>query len=413
VTPGLVSLLALAAASPPPAFERTVAVAGPGPAAVVLDRDVYEGARADLADLRLLDDAGRETPYWLERGTAGPAERRRPEVRNRGFRRGRHASAVLDFGGAFPKSGLGLSLSGENFRRRVVVEGSDDGRAWTTVVDDAYVFAVPPPQPARHEWVRLPPGDHPVLRVTVHHGDGDPERIEIEGAWAEGARREPAERSLPGVTESRAEDPERRETVLTLDLGARHQPFRAFLFEGAEEPRFFRGVTVEARREGAPPRSGRRPDPVTWTPLGEGVLYRYEDGGRRRESLRLEVAGRERVVRLRVRNRDDRPLRLGRVTVRAPLERFVFEAAPGRGYRLTYGLPGRSAPEYDLVRTLPDPRAWAASAVEASLGAAVRRSPEAARVPWTERHPALLWGGLLAAVAALGALTWGALRRAA
>jgi hypothetical protein len=29
--------------------------------------------------------------------------------------------------------------------------------------------------------------------------------------------------------------------------------------------------------------------------------------------------------------------------------------------------------------------------------------------PWTERHPSLLWGGLLAVVVALGGLTWRAL----
>jgi len=418
----LAALAGLGAASPQspnPAYDRAVAVAGPGRAAVLLDRDVYEGARADLGDLRVVDDLGRETPYWLDRGAAGPAERRRPQIRNRGFRRGREATAVLDFGTPFTKAGLGLSLSGDNFRRRVVVEGSDGGRKWVTLVDDAYVFAVPPPGPARYEWVRLPPGDHPLLRVTVHHSPDEPERIEILDAWADVAGPPPVEQRLGPVTQSRADDPERRETVLTLDLGARHQPFRAVVLEVRDE-RFFRGVAVEARREPPAPRTGERPGSITWARLGEGAIYRYptpdvpprSPAGRTRESRRIDVAGRERVIRLCIHNRDDRPLDLVAVAVMAPVERLVFEAAEGRRYRLTYGRAELRAPEYDLARTLPDPRAWAASAAPAALAPAARRAPEAVALPWSERHPAVLWVGLLAAVAALGALTWGALRRA-
>jgi hypothetical protein len=408
----LVAAAGLSAAPPrPPAFERAVEVAGPGRLAIALDRDVYEGARADLADLRVIDDQGREVPYWLDRGEAASSEHRQPEIRNRGFLRGRQATAVLDFGSAFSKSGLGLSLSGDNFRRRVVAEGSQDERTWATLTDDAYVFAVPPPDAARYEWIRLPPGDHRWVRVTVFHGPDDPGRIEIKDAWAEAGRAASAERPVALVTESRAEDPERRETILTLDLGARHQPFRAVLLD-VQDARFFRGVTVEARREPAQRRPRDRPASVTWARLGDGAIYRYEEGGRTRESLRVEVAGRERVVRLRLRNRDDRPLGLGVVAVLAPVERLVFESAEGRRYRLTYGQPELPAPQYDLVRTLPDPRAWVAGAAPAGLAAAAPRVTQAAHVPWSERHPALLWAGLLGAVAALGALTWGALKRA-
>jgi hypothetical protein len=38
---------------------RSIAPVVPGPAVVVLDRDVYENARADLGDLRISDDEGR------------------------------------------------------------------------------------------------------------------------------------------------------------------------------------------------------------------------------------------------------------------------------------------------------------------------------------------------------------------
>src|SRR5512133_1535666 len=96
--------------------------------AVRLDREVYEGARADLGDLRILDDTGALAPFVLDRGQrrCDPAPPR-PLIRNRGWRGDRALSAVLDFGRRTRKPRLQLELSGDNFRRRVAVEGSDDG----------------------------------------------------------------------------------------------------------------------------------------------------------------------------------------------------------------------------------------------------------------------------------------------
>ena len=115
--------------------------------------DVYEGARADLGDLRVVDASGAEVPYLLERvedAAALPAQR--PRIGNRSFLRGQEAQATLDFGAPTLKTELTLALSGDNFRRRVKVEGRarTDPR-WATLTDAAYVFAVPgrPPRATR------------------------------------------------------------------------------------------------------------------------------------------------------------------------------------------------------------------------------------------------------------------------
>jgi hypothetical protein len=110
-------------------------------------------------------------------------------------------------------------------------------------------------------------------------------------------------------------------------------------------------------------------------------------------------------------DRDDQPLQVRGVSVRVPVERLLFEASGPASYRLTYGSSDRRAPSYDLARTAGDLAAWGASARPALLGPARRLAPagEAAR-PWTERHPSLLWAGLVGVVVALGALTWRSLR---
>jgi hypothetical protein len=394
--------------------ERAIVVAAPGRFVVTLDQAVYERARADLGDLRVRD-GGSEVPYLLERTfDEAPRPIQRPQIRNRVFRRGQQAEATLDFGAPALKSQLTLSLSGDNFRRRVKVEGrARRDPEWATLTDSAYVFAVPGPAPARYETVPLPDNNFQLLRVTVFSGPDDPERIEILDASTRPAeRRRPREVPLaPRLT--RTEDATARETILTLDLGARHQPFRAVQLD-VPDPAFFRGVIVEARVDPAPGVAGEAAAaPLAWSYLGECAIYRYAEDGATRESLRLDVSGRERVLRLRIRNRDDRPLTTFGATVLVPVERLVFEARPGGQYRLRYGDPGVTAPSYDLARTAGDPALFAARAQEASLLAPepVAVAPPAPP-PWTERNPTLLWMGLLAVVTGLGAVTWRALRTA-
>jgi hypothetical protein len=414
--------LALAAAHPPdrPTVERAIDVPRAGRVAVVLDRDVYETARPDLGDLRVVDGEDRPVPYLLERVSEDPPALKRPVFLNRGFVRGRSATVTLDFEGPVLKRDLHLSLSGDNFRRRVVVEGKgrhDD--AWTTITDTAYVFAVPPSALAggavstagrRYETVALPENNQQFLRVTVMKGEDDTEEVEIREVTAgTSAARRPREVALaPRLV--RTEDIERRETLLTLDLGARHQPFRAVVLNVADT-RFFRGVSLEARADPSAAAPAGTPPP-SWRALADGAIYRYREADRMVENLRLEVPGRERTIRLRIHNRDDAPLEVGAVNVAVPVERLAFEAAPGSRYRLRYGASGLGAPAFDLPRTVGDAALWTANAAEATLEPPVRLGAASERPPWTERHPALLWAGLVTAVVVLGLVTRRALRAA-
>jgi len=393
------------------AVERSIAVPQAGRVAITLDRDVYERARADLGDLRVRDGQGREVPYLLERVADEPVrERRTPAIENRVFTRGQQVQATLDFGAPTLKSEVTLHLSGDNFRRRVKVEGrARQETEWATLTDSAYVFAVPGPQAGRYETVPLAENNFPLLRVTVFNGPDDPEKVEILDAWTSpAARRRPREVPLaPRLT--RVEDAPQHETLLTLDLGARRQPYRAIVLD-VEDGSFFRGVAVEARLDPFP-----GPDqvgqPLAWQSLGEAAIYRYQELGVRREGLRLDIGGRERVVRLRIRNRDDRPLAIRGATVMVPVERLAFEASPDAQYVLRYGDPALSPPVYDLARTAGDPTLFAARAADAQvLAPRSVPSPPPAPPPWTERHPAVLWAGLVVVVGALGAVTWRALK---
>ena len=401
--------LAVAAApsAGPPAFERPIQVNAPGRVFVLLDPDVYEAARADLGDLRVSEERGRDVPYVIDRGEPLVLPQTRPAIRNRGWTADGAATAVLDFGRRLGKRRLQLRLSGENFRRRVAVEGGNDGVAWVMLVDEAWVFAVPGKEPARYESVDLPENDFPLLRVVAHPAPDEKGRPAIDDVWVPENGGPPRGEERLFARWSEAQDPKARETWLTLDLGARHQPFRAVELDITDE-RFFREARVEARHDPHTPGGA-----VLWEEIGRGALYRLEHEGRRRECLRIEARGRERALRVRVCNRDDRPLQLRGVALRVPVERLLFEAERPGLYRLTYGSPDRTTPSYDLARTAGDLGAWSEAAHPAALGPPRRLAlAQDEGRPWTERHPSLLWGGLLAVVVALGALTYGALHRA-
>lgn len=398
----IASFLSAASPTPPPlSYQRAIEVLAPGKAQVVLDASVYERARADLGDLRVEDDHSALVPFVLVRGFDETSRTIPARILNRSFVRKKSLTVTLDFGERLLKRSLHVSTEGDSFRRRVAVEGSDDGSSWKTLVDGAYVFAIPGVDGARFETVTLPENDYPQLRVTMENDRDDPPVLTLREASVESGRK-PRERLLP--TTLRIEhDAVRKKTQLYVDLGAAGQPFFAIDLD-VLTPRFFRTATVDAL-------GGTGDGNDVWRAMVDSGIYRYDDGPRWRESVRLQATGVGRRLRVRIRDGDDAPLDIRGVQVLAPEDVVAFEAAAEKRYFLSYGFPDRAKPTFDLERTIGDPAAWASTAATAMLGPETFRD-ETGRRPWSERHPALLWTGLVAAVAALGFLTYRALRRA-
>src|SRR5438093_412426 len=147
------------------------------------------------------------------------------------------------------------------------------------------------------------------------------------------------------------------------------------------------GPTILQRRE---PALGESTLPLSWAPvLEQASLYRYREEGETRECLRLEATGRARVLRVRIRNRDDRPLEVREVTVMVPQERLAFEAVSPYRYRLTYGDASLEPPVYDVERTVGDAALWIAQAFEGHWEPLVDRVREGPWRPWTDSHLAL------------------------
>jgi hypothetical protein len=120
------------------------------------------------------------------------------------------------------------------------------------------------------------------------------------------------------------------------------------------------------------------------------------------ESLKVPVYGYggRRYLRVEILNGDDAPL--NGVTLSASMvpHLVLFRPATGHSYRLAYGNEKAQSPSYDLQRTL---HIGATEEVLADqLGPEQENAAYQDPRPFSERHPAVLWGSLAVAVLLLG-----------
>jgi hypothetical protein len=191
---------------------------------------------------------------------------------------------------------------------------------------------------------------------------------------------------------AREEDPGSRSSLLTVDLGQSGLPHSLVRVE-ADNSSFHRGVELEASE-----------DKKTWRMVARGAIFQIGD----EKSLGIAYTERrERYLRLRMFNGDNLPVPVERIYVET-LKRLVKFQAPSEGdYWMYYGNPTARTPMYDLaailsrqtpsLETTPMVAEW-------QLNPEYRPAPGQAK-PWSERHPAVLYGALAAAIVVMGLVT--------
>ena len=299
------------------------------------------------------DDAARQDGEATGAAQPGPHGGRRGDGRAR-LRRPRAA-----------RSRLRLRLSGDNFRRAVSVAGSADGREWTTLVDEAWVFAVPGAEAARYETVDLPTNDFAAPpraraprtgragarldRGRLGSGRGAPTGARGDARAA--AARAPKTRRARDVAGAR---PRRGATSPSTGSCSRW-PIRASSARRSSR----RGATCRPATGGREPSRGPRsaaapsigsaprvvpPSVCAWPWPGASAPCAC--------ACATATIGRSTCAR--------------RACACRSSASSSRRGGP-RTYRLVYGST-RAPPEFDLARTVGDVAAWAAGAGEARLG---------------------------------------------
>jgi hypothetical protein len=376
-------------------YRAPVQVPEPGRLCVIaFNRTLYSRMRQDLADLRIVK-AGQEVPYVIET-MAGSVEERecRPDIVNRSAAPRSSVQITLDVAdcGSSPRhSRIRLATERTNFRQRVRIETSDDNSFWTVAREDGYIFDFT--QSDRKLSVLTV--DYPVstrrfVRATIY-GWSDPGAV--TAAWSLYRVERPAEEYIiDAITPSRTEDAKTQASLLTLDLGQSGLPHHRVRLE-SDGSSFHRAVELEASD-----------DARSWRLVTRAAIFQVTG----EQSLAVSYPERhDRYLRLRILNGDNRPVPATRVYVET-LQRIVKFLPPSDGdFFMYYGNPGAVAPVYDLAAVLSrQPPAPEIPVVvgEWRINPAWRRAAGAQR-PWSERHPALLYGALALAIAVMGFVT--------
>ena len=120
----------------------------------------------------------------------------------------------------------------------------------------------------------------------------------------------------------------------------------------------------------------------------------------------------EKTIRVIVHNGDDPPLKITAAHVQQHERRVYFDSPGGSQLLLYYADPKLESPVYDYDKLFQrDPNATAAQ-----LGAEIKNTAFTGRPderPWSEKHPAVLWVAIVAAVLVLGALALRSMKTAA
>lgn len=369
---------------------------------LVIPPEIFSESQATLNDLRVIDESKRLVPHVIHWGRVQETQHLEwnpARLINATFVPGKYASVAADFGETAEKNHITVTLSGQNYRRRALLEGSNDCRAWEVVAEDVWLFDVSlPGQTFKVDTIKFPTNNFRYLRLTVYNMTDDPRRITIETVKSGFQRTEMEKELVPVPVKHMAvsHDEKNSRTILELDLVLRNLPVASLQFE-ITTPYFYRGYELFGRnesREKVPRKTETRWDTieqdVPWKSVHRGVLYRIKHKQKISQSLKVEgVSAPYRYLQLRIFNGDNPPLRLDGVSIYRRDTSLVFEARPGQVYTLIGGNPKAREANYDLAKSIQGIDDLTLPMV--SLGPLTAIPHKEQIPPWTERHSTLLW----------------------
>lgn len=364
--------------------------------AVHIDRQVYAKAQPGLDDIRVIHGS-EEVPYLVSRLAGSREDKQVPAEILDSSATSNSVQFVLSLPSVARHNHITLSTPETNFKRKVMVEASANGKSgWTTIRKEAYIFDFT--YESQHSsilTIEYPVSTRSFLRVTI---DGWTDPKVMQGASVSMAEERPPVRQVMqefGQLKP-TEDEKSKSTVYELDFGVAGIPKDQLRFEIDGDLMFHRAVDVETSDDD--PKKG-------WVPHARGVLFRTPE----EQSLWIQMGdSRARHLRIRVYHNDDKPLAIRVIVAEAILRRVIFPVnGAGGDYWLYYGNRGARAPSYDLPMVLAKSSVESASTVNAGAEEANAgyEPPAPPVVPFSDRHPELLYGVLGIAVLALGFLT--------
>jgi len=353
----------------------------------VIDEEIWNHARPDLADLRLYaGDA--PVQYALSEQTAGvSSEEVEAKVLNLGSVAG-HTEFDLDTEGLAEYDRIRLRLDAHDFVATASVwGGSAPGKVATVELPPSTLYDFSKEQLGSNSIVKLPASSFRYLHVKLSAGIRPQE---VKGAAIYNLREQRA--SWTRVGSCAAPRQQQHLTVIACNLPER-VPLNRIAFQIAPaQVNFRRTVSVEDAK-GLQIASGE----ISRVRVNRaGTLVTNED-------LAVGISGSSSRITINVDNGDNPPLTITAAEALSLERRIYFDPQGQPVLKLYYGDDKLDAPVYDYARFFHAD----ASPAQAQLGPGTHNAQYAGRPderPWSERHTIILWTAMLAVVCALAAL---------
>lgn len=357
-----------------------------------LSAEIYDHAQSSLADLRLVDDQGKETPYALYEHQAKTTEEAySPKFYNLAVLPNAYSTFTLDLGKEALNNKMHIKTGSKDFKRRVEISGSLDGRNWLIIKNDSYIFDFRGDENVQLTTIHYPENRYRFLRVKVWNGHDRP--LDLQGATVQlESVTQPKRVPRPFQLISREEDRKTRTSVCRFDLKYANIPVD-FLKVDTPEDNFSRLIEIWVSRDGK-----------EWSRQLQSEFYHFRaDRTSSQKNAFVFPEARMRYVKVIIYNQDDSPLQLSLFDFEGVEKDIVFQPRSGRQHRLYYGNPRAAAAQYDLAKFSGYMNV--SDLQQGEFGQEVI-NPDFAPVPpwkpWTERHPAVFWSLLVFMVVNLG-----------
>jgi hypothetical protein len=363
---------------------------------VLVPLPVMDKSRTDLADLRLFDSTNREIPYAIRVRRELDEKREIPmRLFNHGFAGPATSEVSVDLGeNPGEHNEIEIETTGTNFRRQVVIEGSDSGREWRTLSNDGVVFSFSSQNnTAESKKVSYPTSRYRYLRVKVSRDPiTDDETPQVTSAKVMMAVREKGFLStwdVPVPSYQLQRNQGAHAAVWILDLGGRVPCDRLSL--EIEEDSFSRPFQVEAID-----------DQQSVVLLASGDLTRHSGDEKKPVVIYFNDETVVRKLRLQITDYSNPTLNIMSINASAPARQLVFELKPpaAQPLRLFFGNENVPAPHYDFEKEVA--ARLSKEPVHSSLGYVLaNRDYKPEPKPLTERVPWLIYLVLAASSIAL------------
>ncbi len=367
---------------------------------VVVDETLWQHARPDLGDLRIYSrDA--EVPYKLmtESGST-ETEQKSIRVLQPGTVEGK-TQFLLDMSGVAEYDRVTLRLATKDFVAHARVEGQDDphGGRWADL-GTTTVYDLSTERLGRNSTLQIPLTTYRYLRVTVDRAV-KPGDVESGAAGVTRAQKavwhnlnSQAAISQQGGNNQGANDGRQGTTTVLAFWVPHNVPVERVVFAiDPAQKNFRRSVEIQSG-EGS------------WSGSGEISQIHLLRSGQKIDvdetTLDIEGTG-PATLKIKIYNGDDPPLRIISAHLEEYERRIYFDSPSGAEANFYYGDEKLGAPVFDYAKLF-----------KKDAGAdQVKLRPEAANLaytgrpdgrPWSERHPAVLWVAIIAAVLILGAI---------